>query len=339
MMSDCISQSSCRNFLNSFSHVYVEKDARENEITKKVLERLKNSNVIEIDDYEKLFNRRRQNFLVQKQSPKLIIANKKGTFIYKGSRLCENFGEENFYYCSNILNCLYACKYCYLRGMYASSNIVMFVNIEDFFQHINELTKDKKIYLCISYDSDLMVFEKITGFIGKWIKFARMNKNVLIEIKTKSASFKDVSDMDIPPNIIFALTLSPEEVIQKFEIGTPSLDSRLNMAVKLISRGCNVRLSLEPIMKINDFEKVYKRFIDKVFYNIPCDRIYDVNIGTFRMSSEHFKRLQRNDPYNTVLGYEYKLKDGIASYTDEEDLKNFVSSEVLRYTNKIKVFK
>lgn len=339
MMSDYILQNSWKNSLNSFSHIYVEKDALENEISKKIISKLKNSKIVEIDSYEDLFNRRRQNFSVQKQSPKLIIAKKRDTFIYKGSRLCENFGEDNFYYCSNILNCIYGCKYCYLRGMYASSNIVMFVNIEDFFQQLKELLKQNRVYLCISYDSDLMAFEKITGFIREWIKFASDNKNVLIEIKTKSSSFKTISDIYIPSNIIFALTLSPEEVVNRYETGTPSLDSRLNMAEKLIDNGCNVRLSFEPVMKINDFNNVYRRFIKKVFSRISGEKIYDTNIGTFRMSAEHFKRLEKCDPYNPVMGYDYIFKNGTAAYADEDAMKYFVSSEVSVYTDKIKIFR
>lgn len=326
------------SFMNSFSHIYVEKEVINHHITLEILSKFPKSKVVEIKNYKDVFNRPRQNFIIQKMSPKLILAKKTGNYLYEGSPICEDFGESLFYYSSNILNCIYNCEYCYLRGLYSSSNVVIFVNIEDFFKEIVKTAKEKRAYICISYDSDILAFENITGFVRKWIEFANKNKNLLIEIRTKSANFKSIKDLEIPANIIFAWTLSPQEIIDNFEHKTPSLTARLNDMKLAILKGLKVRISLEPIIKIKGFESIYGEFIDKVFTEIPAEAVRDVNIGVFRMSEDHIKRIRRLDKYSKIFGYDFKKENGVISYFDEDYLRSFVYNRLINYIDKKKIY-
>lgn len=327
-----------RNTLKKFSHIYVERDILKHPITVKILNELKNSFVIEIDRYGDVFNRPKQNYVMQKQSQNLILAKKRYDFIYKGSELCVNFGYNNFYHTSNILNCLYSCDYCYLQGMYPSANIVVFVNIEEFFSEVDKLTRDKKIYLSISYETDLLAFEPFIGFGRKWIEYAANNDNLLIEIRTKSANIDIYKDMEIPDNVIFAWSILPQPIIERYEKLTPSLDMRIRSIKKAISKGFNVRLSIEPIMYIDDFENIYVDFINKIFKELSADRIKDANIGVFRMMKEQAKKIERIMESSPVFCYDTEVKEGVFTYKNEEYMKNFVYSEVIKYIEKEKVF-
>ena len=163
--------------LNSFSHVYIEQKALKYPLTKIILNKLKNSNIIECTHYKDIFNSYSNDFRVQKNySNKIILAVKDDNFLYKGSALIQNQGFENFYYTPIILNCLYDCHYCFLQGMYPSAFIVIFVNIEDFYKAVidklNELNNEK-LFLSISYDSDLLALENITYLVADWLNFAK----------------------------------------------------------------------------------------------------------------------------------------------------------------------
>mgnify|MGYP006970641936 FL=1 len=35
-----------------------------------------------------------------------------------------------------MMNCIYDCSYCYLKGMYPSGHMVLFVNIEDTWKNL-----------------------------------------------------------------------------------------------------------------------------------------------------------------------------------------------------------
>ena len=68
-------------------------------------------------------------------------------------------------------DCIYDCEYCYLKGMYPSANIVIFVNIEDIFEELHRMLSEHPVYLCVSYDTDLLAFEAMTGYVREWEHF------------------------------------------------------------------------------------------------------------------------------------------------------------------------
>ena len=131
----------------AFSHIYVEKQIKDHKRTKEILKKLPDAIVIEIDHYKDVFCRRKQSIVAQNKAKALILAKNQNGCIYEGAPVCQNFGNDNFYYCSCMMNCLFDCEYCYLKGMYPSANIVVFVNIEDIFSELEELLREKKIYL------------------------------------------------------------------------------------------------------------------------------------------------------------------------------------------------
>lgn len=327
-----------RNILMKFSHIYVEKDIKNHSVTINILKKLKKSTIIEINRYGDVFNRPKQNYIKQKRSQNLIIAKKRHDFIYKGSKLCENYGYDEFYHTSNVLNCIYDCEYCYLQGLYSSGYIVVFVNIEDFFKEVDKLACGKRVYLSISYESDLMAFEPFIGFASKWIKYASKNPNILIEIRTKSANIDLFNNIKVPNNVIFAWSLLPDCVIKKYERITPPLDLRLKAIKKAISFGYNVRISIEPIMYIDDFEIIYRDFLNKIFSEIDSRELIDVNIGTFRMVKDQAKRIEKLKESSLIFCYATMVKEGVFIYENEDYIKNFVYDELTKYIDKNKIY-
>lgn len=326
------------SYLNSFSHIYVEKSAVNFKTTMDILSKFQNSTEVYIDNYKDVFNRTKQDYNIQKRTQNLILAVQNNNFIYKGSDMCEDFGEKNFYYSSSILNCMYGCEYCYLRGLYQSGNIVIFVNIDDFINKAIEESIDKKIYLCISYDSDLLAFENITGFVKKWIEAASQNENLLIEIRTKSTNFRAVKELSIPDNVIFAWTVLPDEVIKKYELKVPSLNDRLNSIKEATQKGVQVRLSIEPIMKISNFKEVYKKFAYEVFNVIDAAKIRDINVGSFRVKNEQLKRMRKLNPYSSIFAHKFvKIKD-YSTYENCNEIEEYVRELFKNYVDEGKVF-
>ncbi len=145
-----------------FSHIYAEKSVLSHPLATQIISRFPKAKVIPIDHYKDLFNRSHQDSTIQRRSPKLILAEKHGTLIYPGAPVCQSFGEEHFYYTSCVMNCLFDCEYCYLKGMYPSGNPVIFLNLNDVFREVEALLKKHPVYLCVSYDTDLLALESVT---------------------------------------------------------------------------------------------------------------------------------------------------------------------------------
>ena len=167
--------------MKNFINIYVEHEALNYQLTKDILSQNSNANVITIGHYKDVFSRPRQDVLLQKETQSLILAVKKDEFLYKGAPVCQDFGNQNFYYCSSVMNCVCNCEYCFLKGMYESGNLVVFVNLEDYFAQI----KNDNKYICISYDTDLFPLESMLGYVKKWLDFARVNNEVTLEVRTK----------------------------------------------------------------------------------------------------------------------------------------------------------
>ena len=235
-----------------FSHIYIEERALSYPFTDKIIQRFPNAKRVIIGHYKNVFNRPRQDFVLQKQAPKLILAVKEEPFLYEGPEVCEDFGYDNFYYASTLLNCLYNCDYCYLQGLYPSANIVAFVNIGDFFAAVEKQLAQRELYLCVSYDTDLLAFEGLLPYTASWIEFARKHQNLLVEIRTKSANFNKIKQLEPVHQAILAWSMSPAPIAERYEKLAPGLESRLKAAAQAIEYGWKVRLSLEPVLKVED---------------------------------------------------------------------------------------
>jgi len=306
--------SSKKSFLaKHFSHVYIEKAVLSHPVTIKILEKLQRSKIVKIDNYKEVFCRSGQNYFLQEKSKKLILAKKSGEFLYPGPQICHKFGYDNFFYTSNILNCIYSCEYCFLKGMYSSANIVIFVNIEDYFKEIDAVLKNKPLYLSVSYETDLLALENIVPFSSAWIEYATSKQNLTIEIRTKSTNFQTIENLKPKDNVILAWTLSPEEIIEKFENGTPSLYSRISAIKKATEKGWNVRLCFDPILYIPDWKSIYEKFLRQVFEELNPDKIVDISVGLFRIPKDYLKSMKKVFA-NEITSFPYEESQNICTY-------------------------
>ena len=133
-----------------FAHIYVEERALGYPLTERILAKLPDAHVIKIRHYKDVFDRKRQDAPSQKEHQALIIAVRDGNRIFKGAPVCQSMGQKNFYYASSMMNCPFDCEYCYLKGMYPSSNMVVFVNLEDYGSDVEEKLKEGPMYVCAS---------------------------------------------------------------------------------------------------------------------------------------------------------------------------------------------
>ena len=299
---------------NNFSHLYIERGAADYPLAGRIRERFAKARVVEIDDYKAVFARPRQRFQAQKSSMKLILAVKKDRFLYDGSGNSQNFSFEDFYYNTLMFNCVYNCDYCYLQGMYPSANIVVFVNLEDYFTATREGIRGRSdpsqpFYLCISYDTDLLAFESIVPYCRAWIEFARGEPDLLVEIRTKSAAYQTIRDLAPTDRAILAWTLSPEQVAARYEHGTAPLRQRLDAVQSAIEDGWPVRLCFDPVLAVPSWESIYGALVDEVVEQIDPATVRDVTVGVFRLSKDHFQRMKRQRR-DTPLLYDGYVQEG-----------------------------
>ena len=328
-------------FNNRFSHIYVEKKILNNKNTLEILSKFKDVKIIEIDNYKEVFSSNNQDFHLQKLGQKLILASNKPNMIYEGAVVCESFENDNFYYTSSIINCVYDCEYCYLQGVYSSGNIVIFVDIEKVFEEVEELyNKLKTLYLCVSYDTDLLAIENICGFSEKWYYFIEDKKDLKIELRTKSGNIDKFLNLKPLDNFIIAFTLSPENLALKNEKYTASFKNRVKAIKELQEKGWKVRICIDPLIYSDNFEKNYSQMIEYLFNEIDKEKVIDISIGVFRISKEYLKKMRSQNQNSEILYYPFECIDGVYTYSDKTKsyMINFIKERFLKYININKIY-
>ena len=304
--------------LPNFSRIYVEEDIQDTPLAQSLLKKFKRSQWIPISHYKEVFNRPLQNRHLQSQSRALILARRKINFLYDGSRFCPDFGHRRFFYNTIILNCPYSCSYCYLQGMYPSAHLVIFANHGDFIEAVKEELKNGPLYLCISYDTDLLALEGIFGFCREWINLAYDHPELTIELRTKSAGFKLISDLPPPPNFILAWSLSPTVIAKKYEHSTASITGRLRSMTLASKLGWHVRLCIDPILKVPDWKQHYSELVDLIEDSFSSLELNEASIGTFRISKNYLRNLRKQELPFDLLYHPFEIKNGTAGYPPDE---------------------
>lgn len=342
-----MNNSKASGFNAPFSHIYVEERVQNNPRCQEILKKFPNAEVISIHHYKDVFNRKKQDYRAQHRSQALILAKKEGQLIYPGSPNCQSFGNANFYYTSCMMNCVFDCEYCFLKGMYPTGNLVLFLNLEDIFGEVSKLCQTRQVYLCVSYDTDLVSVEPIAGYVQKWMDFVGTQPNLIIEIRTKSAYTKVVNSSETgsmhkaPSRTIFAYTISPQKIIQAYEHGTASLDQRLRAANRVLEAGFPVRLCFDPMIYCRNWEQEYTALIPYVFSRIPADKVFDVSVGSFRISPDYLKTMRRSEPDSAVVQFPFVRENGVESYgtTLNHQMESLLVSELKRYIPEEKIFR
>ena len=332
------------NFLPDFSHIYVESQSIESDIAEQSFKRFPKAKIIEIEDYKKIFNKNGQDFQIQKLSTKLILAKKQPPFIYPATDIIQDSGFSNFYYCTPILNCIYNCEYCFLQGMYSSANIVVFTNTEEVKDAVKKQILERKypdepLLLSLSYNTDILALENILPLTKQWIDFANNTDDLFMEIRTKSGLTSSFNKLKPSKKILFAWTLSPNNIIQKYEHKTPLLERRIMSIQKIVDSGWPVRLSFDPILIYPNWKEDYKQMFERIKETISGDKIFDITIGVFRMSDDFYNRIKKTKPDSDLFYNNYDNSNNVKTVTKDqkEMVRDFALSQLDGYCNGDKI--
>ena len=240
--------------------IYVEDTIQNHPKTKFILNKFKKSRIISINKYGEIFNKRNQNFRIQKANPCLILAHKKDNFVLPAP---EGFGigsSKNFYF-SHMYNCIYDCRYCFLQGMYSSANYVIFVNFEDFdisIKKIIENNLDSKVTFFSGYDCDSLALENVTGFAKHNLSIFRKYPQIEIEFRTKSIQKEPFLSAKPMRNVILAYSLMPELMSNSLDNKAPSISKRIRVISELASKGWKIGLRFDPLIHGENWKELYQ---------------------------------------------------------------------------------
>ena len=307
---------SCRTEL--FSHIYAERDVLHDPKAEVIFARMPEAEVIPIARYHDVFSRPKQDYSVQKHCRSLILARRYGTLLYPGAPVCHSFGNSHFYYASPALNCLYDCEYCWLKGMYSSANIVVFLNdaaeyIEEA-KRISHESNDEPVFVSFSYETDLLPLEPLTGFLHELAPLLNEAPSVTAEIRTKCGSSALIRSLPAASNMVLAFTISPQEMIDRYEHGTSPLKQRLEAANTALDCGFPVRFCFDPMILFPGWRTAYADMLETAAETVDFSQISDFSVGSYRQSDQYQKRMRSRFPGSAVIQYPYEVTNGYCMY-------------------------
>lgn len=316
------------------SAVYIEEAVAEHPRTADILRRLGNVPRFPCRRYGEVFNRRAQNFRLQKRRPALILAEKQGHRVLETPEGYGIGGERNYYF-SHMLNCVYDCRYCFLQGMYRSAHYVVFVNYEDFFDAAAAATTEAEgeSYFFSGYDGDSLAFEGVSGFVEAALPAFRKLDRAWLELRTKSVRTKPLLAAEPWPRCIVAFSFTPQEVSTTLEHGVPSVERRLQAMKSLADRGWPLGLRFDPLIWVEDFRARYRALFEQVFAALPTESLHSVTFGPFRLPAGFFRQLERLYPEESLLARPFDNRGGMVSYPSdmEAEMVGFCREELARH--------
>jgi len=268
------------------------------------------SKIIELwANREEYFENPVQDYLnIDKQSIRVLVWEKKWNFIRQTP---QNYWPawSEWFILLNGYNCQARCQYCYLQSYFKSPDMVRFSNIDDFLEFLNNFIKQFKQknpdQTLIFYDWD---FKDSLGYYGLAQNIENINKltnlfqnfsNTFLEIRTKNIlpNFDLYQKLELSENLITSITFSPQDIIDKYELGASSFDARFGFANHIICRWGNIGIRIDPIVFDQNFDVslgIYQNMIQKL-NKINPKNIVNYSIGTLRLKNSLYKALKKRD--------------------------------------------
>ena len=323
--------------------IYIEEAVLEHPRAHAIMQHFPDASVTVCARYGEIFNRRAQNFRLQKIKPALILAEKFANHVLPSPPEYAIGAEQNYYF-SHMLNCIYDCRYCFLQGMYQSAHYVVFVNYEDFIDAITDKicsAGDASVHFFSGYDCDSLALDPVTGFVNEFLPVFRAHPGALLELRTKSTQIRSLLAQEPLPNCIIAYSFTPSEIASAIEHKTPPVSKRLLALQRLQAHGWQIGLRIDPLIYQEGVKEQYERLFEQVFEYVDTGLLHSVSLGSFRLPKSYYQALSRLYPEEVLFASPLaETGDGMVTYREaiRDDLLSFCKNALLSYIPEDKFF-
>ncbi|MFO1350503.1 MAG: DNA photolyase [Gammaproteobacteria bacterium] len=322
--------------------LYIEDDVATHAVTQRIRRRFPAATVISIERYGEVFNRKAQNFRLQKRNPALILARKHERQVLPAPP-GYGLGAPRNYYISHMLNCVYDCRYCFLQGMYRSAHYVLFVNYVDFQTAMAETLASapaEPTFFFTGYDCDSLALEPVSGYVADLLPFCEQYPGAGFELRTKSTQIRTLLNRPALANVVIAYSFTPAPIAAALEHKAPSVERRIAALCALAERGWPVGLRFDPLIYCVDFRLQYRELFRAIFARVPAERIHSVTWGPFRLPKPFFQAVAKLYPDEPLFANQFAEHNGVLSYPPPwaQELREFCVTELARYVPAAKLF-
>jgi len=193
--------------------------------------------------------------------------------------VCPHFLELKWAY-----GCPYDCAWCYLKGTFrfrpngTSPVVKPYEKIELHTQKFLEEARTPEI-LNTGEIADSLMHENVglpfSKFIITIFETQEFHKVLFL---TKSSNVKNLLEIEPHNQVIISFSLNAVPVAQRWE-KAPSVLKRIEAAKKVFEAGYEVRIRIDPVVPIENWQEHYLELVDIIFQNFMPERI---TLGSLR---------------------------------------------------------
>ncbi|MDD4956269.1 MAG: hypothetical protein PHH49_01180 [Candidatus Omnitrophica bacterium] len=265
------------------------------------------------DDNVQRYDRRRETIYIVKNKAAFV----KKCPCTKGCRGCG-------YWVLNIgFGCPMDCSYCYLQQYSNVDGIILPANIEDYTPHIMGLDRDVSPGTRIGTGefTDSLALDGYTGYSRSLMDIFRKTNNLVLELKTKSASINNILENNEPhEHVVMSWSVNARMITERYEKGCSSMDDRIRCMVEAAGKGFRIGLHFDPIIYYKGWETGYSDVIREICSRQEVlDRLAWVSLGTLRYAPG-LKQIAERRFCDNLIYYAGDIaedKDGKLRYSNE----------------------
>ncbi len=196
--------------------------------------------------------------------------------------------------------CSAACLYCYLVCNYNKcSYLRLFVNREAMLSKIIRTAEksEKELVFEIGSNSDLILENTITGNLVWTVEqFATCKKGALT-LPTKFDMVEPILPLNHRGRIIIRMSVNPQEIIRRIEIGTSPLEGRIAAFNSLVDAGYQTGLLIAPVILTEGWRDAYPLLLEQLADGLSARAKKGLRIEIIFMTYSYVHRMINRDAF------------------------------------------
>lgn len=194
--------------------------------------------------------------------------------------VCPHFMELKWAY-----GCPFNCAWCYLKGTFRflpTGTHPVFKDRKKIETHVRkffEFMQEPEILNTGEIADSLMgegLSEPFSKFLVPIFETQRAHKVLFL---TKSTNIQHLMEIDSHDQVIVSFSLNAERVASVWEKGAPTVSKRIIAGSRLAKAGYEVRVRIDPIVPILNWQDHYRKLVDDIFDKFVPSRI---TLGSLR---------------------------------------------------------
>ena len=190
----------------------------------------------------------------------------------------------------------------------------------------------------IGSNSDLVLENTITDNLVWTIEEFSKTKKGKLTFPTKFDMVDSILQLNHNGKIIVRMSVNPEEIIRKVEIGTSPLKNRINAINKLKEAGYKVGILIAPVVLIDNWKLLYQNLVEFLYENLSEKVKKEVFFEVIFMTYSYVHRMINSEAFPNAIDLYNKENmtgrgRGKYMYKKEikEDGKNFFIETLNKY--------